>query len=333
MRRKGIFFLAAGVLIIVVAAAFLLLGKPSGSGKSEKLRIGIYPDTISALIYIGQQQGMFKRHGLDISFENYQAGAFAVDGLMAGKVDVATAADYVLAIQGFKREDLRGVSAISSFQSHEMVGRKDRGIGKPDDLRGKVVGVAKGTATEFFLSSFLSLNNINSKEVHVIDLKPSEMITALSEGKIDAAGCFPPFTDKMKGNLAQNAISWPLQGGQDCYFLLITNDELIKTRPKVITGLLKGILDAETFVKKNEREAQKIVEHTLNLGHEIVSSTWSKTRFRVGLDQNLLTLMEDEARWAITNKYVVSTKVPNFFTFLYLEGLEKIKPDAVGVIH
>ncbi len=71
----------------------------------------------------------------------------------------------------------------------------------------------------------------------------------------------------------------------------------------------------------------------MDLNHEVVMSTWSKTRFRVGLDQNLLTLMEDEARWAITNKYVDSTKVPNYFNFLYLEGLKKIKPEAVSVIH
>ncbi len=56
----------------------------------------------------------------------------------------------------------------------------------------------------------------------------------------------------MKKNLAHNAISWPTQGGQDYYFLLMTREELIKTRPQVINGLLKGVLEAEVFVKKQE---------------------------------------------------------------------------------
>jgi ABC-type nitrate/sulfonate/bicarbonate transport system substrate-binding protein len=333
MKKKGIvLFLAAGVIILTVLG-FFLLRRPAGPEKVEKLRLGIFPDPICALIYVAQQQGMFKRHRLDISFENYQAGAFAVRDLMAGKVDVATAADYVLALQGFKREDLRGVGTISLFQSHEMVARKDRGIGKPEDLKGKVIGVPRGAATEFFLSTFLTLNNIHSREVHLIDLKPSAMVTALSEGKIDAASCFPPSTDEMKRNLTQNAIAWPLQGGQDCYFLLITSEALIKTRPNVITSLLKGVLEAEAFLKKHEKEARKIIESTLNLDHEVLMSTWSKTRFHVGLDQSLLTLMEDEARWGIQNKLVDSTKVPNYFNFLYLEGLKKVKPEAVSVVH
>jgi NitT/TauT family transport system substrate-binding protein len=333
MRNRKIILLAAGLMIVLAFLAFLLIGNPFAPRKMEKLRMGIFPDTICALVYIAQQQDIFKRYGLDLSFQNYQAGAFAVNDLMAGKVDVATAADYVLAVQGFKRGDLRGVSTVSLFQSHEMVGRKDRGIGKPEDLRGKVIGVAKGTATEFFLSTFLSFNNIHSKDVHIMDLKPSDLVTALSEGKIDAAGCFPPFTDMMKGNLAQNVISWPLQGDQDSHFLLITTEQMVKTRPHVITSLLKGVMEAEGFLKKNEQEARSIIERILKLDREVLMSTWSKTRFRVGLDQNLLTLMEDEARWAITNKYVDSTKVPNYLPFLYLDGLMKLKPEAVSVIH
>jgi NitT/TauT family transport system substrate-binding protein len=159
------------------------------------------------------------------------------------------------------------------------------------------------------------------------------MVAALSEGRIDAATWIPPLTDEMKRNLAHNAISWPTQGGQAYYFLLITREELIKAQPEAITRLLKGVLEAEAFLRKNEKEARSIIERALKLEREVLMSTWSKTRFRVGLDQNLLTLMEDEARWAIRNKYVDSTKVPNYFNFLYLEGLKKLNPDAVSVIH
>ncbi len=108
---------------------------------------------------------------------------------------------------------------------------------------------------------------------------------------------------------------------------------MIKTRPRAITGLLKGVLEAEAFLRRNEKEARSIVARRLNLDHETLLNTWSKTRFRVRLDQDLLTLMEDEARWAMKNKYVDSTKIPNYFNFLYLEGLKKIRPEAVSVIH
>ena len=135
----------------------------------------------------------------------------------------------------------------------------------------------------------------------------------------------------IKKSLAGKILSWPAQGGRDFYYLLITREELVKTRPGAITGLLKGVLEAETFLKKNERDAQDIVKSILGIDQEALMNTWSKTRFRVRLDQDLLTLMEDEGRWAIRNKLVDAEKIPDYSTFLYLEGLRKIKPEAVGV--
>ena len=333
MKRKGIVLLVAAGVILFVVLSFCIVHesprfpkRPRGSGSV------FFPITISALIYIAQEQGFFKRHGLDVSLENFQTGAFAVNGLISDKVDVATASGFVLALQGFKRPDLRAIAAISSTDIVEVVARRDRGIEKPEDLRGKRIGVTKNTIAEFFLSTFLSLNGILPGEVRTVDLKPSDFVTALSEGKIDAAVCFPPW-DTVKRNLAQNGVSWPIQGGQEYYLLVIVKDELIKTRPRAVEGLLKGALDAEDFLKKHESEAQAIVERTLGLDHASVASTWAKTRFRVRLDQALLTLMEDEARWAIQNRLVEAKKVPNYLNFLYLEGLEKLRPDAVGVVH
>ena len=331
MKKKRITAATVG-FVIFAALAFFLLKELRPPEKIEKLRIGV-SEAICALVFIAHQQGMFKRHGLDVSVQNYQAGLYAVNDLLADKVDAAVSAELVLALQGFKRGDLRALGTISSADTVEVVARRDCGIQKPEDLRGKSLGVTRNTVAEFFLNTFLSFNGIRPTEIKVVDLKPSEIVTALSEGRIDAASCYHPYSDAVKENLAGKAISWHAQGGRDFFFLLITKDELIKTRPEVINGLLKGVLEAEDYLKKHEKEAVNIVARALNLTSENVKATWSKARFRVGLDQTLLTLMEDEGRWAIRNKLVDAEKVPNYFNFLYLEGLKKIKPDAVGVIH
>ena len=334
MKRKGIVFLGVAGIILLAALSLFSCERSSVPEKAEKLRVGVVTQPASALVYIAEQQDMFRREGVSTSIQNCQTGPNAVEDLLAGKVDVATAAEFVLAMHGFKDKNLRAVGTISSStDAVEIIARKDRGIRKPENLKGKRIGINKGTINEFFLNTFLSFNGILLKEVQIVNLNPLEMVTALSEGKIDAASSFPPYTGAMKKNLAQNAVSWPEQGGQAYYFLLITTEEVIRTRPRAITGLLKGVLEAEAFLARSEKKAKSIVAGRLNLDHESLLDAWSKTHFRVRLDQDLLTLIEDEARWAITNKYVDSTKVPNYFNFLYLEGLEKLRPDAVGVVH
>jgi NitT/TauT family transport system substrate-binding protein len=92
------------------------------------------------------------------------------------------------------------------------------------------------------------------------------------------------------------------------------------------------VIEAEEFLRKNEDGAQRIVERALSIDHESVVNSWAKTRFRVRLDQSLLTLLDDEGRWAIRNKMVTGQNVPNYLNFFYLDGLGKINPDVVTVI-
>ncbi len=333
MRRKGIIAVAAGVLIILAVLSFFYTRKPIGPERIENLRLGFLADPLSSLLYIARERGMFKRHGLDVSFESYEGGAYAVRDLLAGQLDVAVATEFILVLQGLKRADLRGIGTISTANNIEVIARSDRGIEKPEDLKGKRAGVIKGTINEFLLNVFLSFNSIRPAEIQTVDLKPSETVTALSEGQIEAGCLHPPFSYAAKKKLASKAISWSAQGGQEYFFLMLAKDELIKARPRAITSLLEGLLEAETFLKEHHSQARDIVARALNLAPEAVTEGWSKIRFRVRLDQELLTLMEDEARWAIRNKLVDAEKIPNYFPLLYLEGLQNIKPEAVGVIH
>jgi NitT/TauT family transport system substrate-binding protein len=42
--------------------------------------------------------------------------------------------------------------------------------------------------------------------------------------------------------------------------------------------------------------------------------------------------MEDEARWMIRNQFTSEKQVPDFLDYLYLDGLQSVKPEAVNII-
>ncbi len=42
--------------------------------------------------------------------------------------------------------------------------------------------------------------------------------------------------------------------------------------------------------------------------------------------------MDDEARWSIANNLTDKTVVPNYLDYIYLDGLEALKPEAVTII-
>jgi NitT/TauT family transport system substrate-binding protein len=46
----------------------------------------------------------------------------------------------------------------------------------------------------------------------------------------------------------------------------------------------------------------------------------------------MLILFEDQARWRIKEGLSDATEVPNYLDYIYLDALEKVKPEAVGIM-
>jgi ABC-type nitrate/sulfonate/bicarbonate transport system substrate-binding protein len=195
------------------------------------------------------------------------------------------------------------------------------------------VGVSKGMNTEYLLGTFLAFNSLRLRDLQIVDLRPSALVAALAEGRIDAACLYPPYSYSAKANLGGRTLSWSAQGGQEYFFLLTTTEELLKTRSRAIAALLTAVLEAESYLRKHNAEAREILARRFNLTLEQLAEQISHLRFQVGLHQELLTMMEDEAHWAMANGVVDAEKVPNLFQSLHLEELERLKPEAVGVIH
>jgi NitT/TauT family transport system substrate-binding protein len=44
-------------------------------------------------------------------------------------------------------------------------------------------------------------------------------------------------------------------------------------------------------------------------------------------------VLEDESQWAAKGGLTNKMKIPNFLNFIYSDGLESVKPDAVRMLH
>ena len=75
-----------------------------------------------------------------------------------------------------------------------MVARTDKGINNISDLTGKTIGVAFGTIGQFYLGSFLELNNINQNDVTIVNVPNAQSANALANGTVDAVVTYQPDT-------------------------------------------------------------------------------------------------------------------------------------------
>jgi NitT/TauT family transport system substrate-binding protein len=95
---------------------------------------------------------------------------------------------------------------------------------------------------------------------------------------------------------------------------------------------MKAIVEAEDYIKDNSKSAKKFARKRFDLKSDYLDYSWPKQRFNVILEQAMLILFEDQARWRIKNKLTDATGVPNYLDYIYMDALEEVKPEAVAII-
>ncbi len=243
---------------------------------------------------------------------------------------MSTSAGFVFVSHSFDHTDLRVFGTVATAQVKELIARKDKGITTIDDLTGKKIGVTRRSGAEFLFGVFLTLNALSYEDVEIVDLRPPEIVEAISNGDIDAGFTWDPYTYNIKKELGENVISW--FGGEDFYFVLLTKEDWIKSNPAAAERFLKSVLEAEDYIKDNPEEAKEFVENRFDYESDYIDYSWPKQEFAVVLGQAMLITFEDQARWRIQQGLTDATEIPNYLNYIYLDALEEVKPEAIGII-
>ena len=320
----------------VVAILTMGLGASSCSSKQEPVPITVAwsPFESGALFYVAADEGFFTQNGLAVTEKKYDSGAAALAGVIAGEADIAVAtAEFPMVNQALAGAQFKSIAVIARSEFIYIIARKDRGITKPSDLKGKRIGTTIGTIAEFHLGRYLELNGLSIKDVTIVDLKtPDEWVNAVIRGDVDAVCTAQPSADAAKKGLGDNAVFWSAQSSQALLAQAIANDTWINENPVLAERFLRALKQAEEFILNHKTQAQAIIMNRLQLDPSYMDTVWAQNRYVLSLDESLITAMEDETRWLIANNLTTAKVTPDYLNFIYEDALKKVEPDAVRII-
>ena len=324
--------------IVIIAVIGISVGGCSQQREkpeeTEKVTIGISATSLlPSLIHIAEEKGYFLEEGIDVEIKGYPTGKAALTATFNGEVDMGTVADTPIVFSSFERNDFTVFATIvDSAQHAKCLTRKDIGINTPQDLIGKKVATTIGTTAHFFMITFLTFNGLDTSDVEIINLKPEEMAEAIVNGEVDAIFAWEPNILKSQKSLEGNAIMLPSNVGYMATFNLVSKNDFIENNPQLTRKIIKALIKAEEFTNNNREESIDIIALRLEANGEDIDKLWDGYKFRLSLSQTLIITLEGEARWAIENKLTEETEVPNYLDYIYLDALEEVKPQAVGII-
>lgn len=322
-----------GIVLIGLCAWYLLSTQRPFEGTPELITIGIPPNIDSSgLIYIAVDQGFFADNGLNVTLKDYEVGFKAVDGMLKNENDLAIATEFVIVSKALEKEKIYGIATVARYDDKFIIGRRDRGIEDAPDLEGKTIGCDRGTVSEFYLGRFLEVHDISLTDVTIVNLKRTQLTNAIVNGTVDAIIIWGPEVDTIKGELGPGAVVLPAQSGQLGYWLAITRDDWAAQHPELVSRFLRSMDQAVDYTIYHPAEAKAITKKWRNSDDGYIATIWSNTQFSLSLDESLITAMEDEARWMISNNLTAEKNVPDFRDYINTSGLREVKPESVNII-
>jgi ABC-type nitrate/sulfonate/bicarbonate transport system substrate-binding protein len=323
--------------IVFGLGAVILTACPGKTEKStappEKITIAYSTAPNAVLFHIAYIKGFFSAEGLHVIPQAHEFGKLALDSLIEGKADLATQSDTVFMFAVTAGKQICSIAMIStSNRATAIVARKDRGIAGALDLKGKKIGVPRGTTGEFFLDSFLSTERISRQEVEIIDLRPNDMTDALLQKRVDAVSVWNPALKKIQKELGEKGIVFYDETLYSDIFCVAARQEFVKKNPEAVKRVLRAFIRAETFVKQNPDESCLLVAEFVKTDKALLDEIWHLYDFKVTLEQSLLVSLEDQTRWAQRNKLTSGTEMLNYLEFIYIDGLRSVNPEAVKII-
>jgi NitT/TauT family transport system substrate-binding protein len=324
----GTIAVVALALLAVQPASLMEWAHLGAGGSGERLRLAAYEGDVGALEWIAHEKDFFGKVGLSVEMKGYASGKEAMVALNTGLVDVATASDFVVVAGSFTDPELQVLGNISCYRNKGIVGRRDRGIAKPADLKDKRIGLTSPSGAEYTLHVFLARNGLTDKDVTTVNLLPQGIVDAMTRGSIDAAITWQPHVQALQAGLGADGVTF--EGSvSDVYLLLVTHKDVLAAKDKAMTKLLRALVLAEEWARSNPEQAKALIAGRFGLDAAAVEAQWRRMQLAVTLPQELPVAMDGEARWLAKRDGKTATAIPNYSTFVASEALRNVKPSAV----
>ncbi len=290
-------------VLATVGLVLVLAGAASPQPRPLKVRLGVHASIMGAADVIALRQGYFKQAGLEVESRKFFLGKEGRDAMIAGAIDINATAPTPFLIGLDKGVPFSAVAVNSMIcAATHIVTLKSSDINSVSQLRGRRIGLPKGTITEYvFLTRAAPSFGLKPGDFQVANIPdPKDMAPSLIAKAIDMASLGEPHSsigehDGTIRILDDYCKYDPLP------FMLTATNKAIKENPDAVVAYLRGWLRAVKFLKDEPQKAAAVyVEEQKSLGREIPVAVIDKALQRMKWEPDLTPELEkyltDQAR-------------------------------------
>lgn len=269
--------------ISALTASVLLLSACGSSDDSaeasdnNRIRLASTNSAATMTIWIGIEQGIFKKNGVDVEFNEIATPDVGKTPSVLGKqYDIALGVQPVLisaANQGIDVVQVAGNEVISSQKPTVlMMARPEAGIKTLKDLEGKRVASATVNGNMHIATWYwLGKAGVDTSKIEVVETSFSNMSAQLKSAKVDAVEVNEPYTSQLKAQGFQS-LGNPLTAIEDPTRLSfwIANGKWARENQETVKKFRTSLDEVEQWIVANDQKARDLLVERTKLPMDVI---------------------------------------------------------------
>jgi NitT/TauT family transport system substrate-binding protein len=238
-------------------------------------------DPSVAPYYVAREGGFFGRNGLDVTVNTGPSGSAMIAFLIGNQINSAYGAEQ--AGVSAHLVDPNVVAVAEGTALLRWISVLGRNVADMDALRGKRVGVARGTGSETFWLSVVSRLNLNPADYTIVNVEAPEMVAALERGNIDAFAVWEPWPTRALRAIPNTRILLSNEQIQIVRNFVYMNRGWAEANADATQRFMRSLIQAQEFIASNPGEAAAQVSRFLRLDRALVAELMTKVEYRMNL--------------------------------------------------
>lgn len=268
---------------IIATALFLAAGASAPAYADTTLTVGKANATSDAIIpvNIGDELGLFKKHGLDLKIIDFGGGSKMAQALAAGSIDIGDGAGTEMAFIA-KGAPMLAVCESTGPAPFLGVGVPwDSPVKKLEDLKGKTIGVSSPGSFSDWSARQLARKfgwGENGVKAVAIGGGSAPARAAFRTHQVDAViagtSLFLAFEESKEGRLVAPVSSYE---GNVASGALFASNQLMASKPDAIRAFLAAWIETVNYMRAHKAETVKITSGITHFSENVMSREYDLT--------------------------------------------------------
>ncbi|HUA53755.1 MAG TPA: NrtA/SsuA/CpmA family ABC transporter substrate-binding protein [Candidatus Sulfotelmatobacter sp.] len=273
------------------AAALLFAAAPADAQTPTKMVIATGVDPSFSQFYVGKVAGLFEKHGLDVEIKTGASGSAMVPLLISNQVNAAYGSDLAGVVN--HNVDANVVAVADGTYLLKWLSVVGRNIPDIAHLKGKKVGVAKGTGGEIFWAGVIKKFNLNPADYTVVNIEAPEMLAAIERGDIDAFATWEPWPTRTLQAVKGTKILVDAEGIYNNRNFIYMNRGWIEQNQDAARRFVAALCEANDLIDHDRPKAAQMVAKFLNMPLPLATELMPKVVYDMNWTDGSIDTIKD----------------------------------------